>query len=179
MAIDAFEPLEDPRIDRTKRHSLMNVLVMALCSAIAGANGWDEIATFARSRLAWFATVLDTPNGAPSADTFRRVFEALDPRELEAAVRTWIDAVSRSFVGEVVAIDGKSLKAAIMKAGSTTPLHLLHAWAVDQHLLLGQQLVEGAPGEIAAIPELLAEQEMLIDRPRVKQMQRRRGAGFH
>ena len=155
LAIDAFASVEDPRIDRTKRHSLLNVLVMALCSAIAGANGWDEIATFARSRQAWFATMLDTPNGTPSADTFRRVFEALDPRELETAVRRWIDAVSASFAGEVVALDGKSLKGAITKAGSTTPLHLLHAWAVGQHLLLGQQLVAGAPGEVAAIPALL------------------------
>jgi predicted transposase YbfD/YdcC len=155
FAIDAFAPVEDPRIDRTKLHPLTNVLVMSLCGAVAGANGWDEIAAFARSHLSWFVTVLEIPNGAPSADTFRRVFEAIDPGELEAALRRWIASVSESFAGEVVAIDGKSLKAAIKKAGSTTPLHLLHAWAVDQHLLLGQQRVEGAPGEVAAIPTLL------------------------
>jgi predicted transposase YbfD/YdcC len=155
FAFDAFADLKDPRVDRTKLHPLINVLVMALSGAIAGAGGWDELALFARGHLSWFATVLEVQNGAPSADTFRRVFEALDPRELEGALERWISDVSKSFAGEVVAIDGKSLKAAIKKAGSTTPLHLLHVWAVDQHLLLGQQRVNGAPGEVAAIPELL------------------------
>jgi predicted transposase YbfD/YdcC len=155
MAFEAFAELEDPRINRTKLHPLPNVLVMTLCGAICGANGWDELAMFARSRKKWFATFLEMPHGVPSADTFRRVFEVLDPRELERALQHWTGTVSESFAGEVVAIDGKSLKAAIEKAGSTTPLHLLHAWAVGQHLLLGQQRVEGAPGEVAAIPELL------------------------
>jgi predicted transposase YbfD/YdcC len=155
VALEAFASVEDPRIDRTKLHPLMNVLVMALCGALSGANGWDELATFSESRLPWFATVLDVAHGAPSADTFRRVFEAIDPRELEDAMRRWIASVSGSFVGEVIAIDGKSLKAAIEKAGSTTPLHLLHVWATDQHLLLGQRRVEGAPGEVGAIGELL------------------------
>ena len=155
VAMEAFTEIEDPRINRTKLHSLMNVLVMSLCGAICGANGWDELAMFARTRKKWFGTFLDVPQGTPSADTFRRVFEALDPRELESAMQRWIATVSDSFAGEVIAIDGKSLKAAVEKAGSTTPLHILHAWAVGQHLLLGQQSVEGAPGEVAAIPELL------------------------
>lgn len=155
FAFAAFAPLDDPRIERTKRHPLMNVLVMALCGSIAGADGWDDLATFARGHLQWFAMWLDVRHGSPSADTFRRVFEALDPRELEGTLQTWIAQVSESFAGEVIAIDGKSLKAATERAGSTTPLHLLHAWAVEQHLLLGQQRVEGAPGEVAAIPELL------------------------
>ena len=155
MAMESFAEVEDPRIDRRKLHPLMNVLVMALCGGIAGANGWDELAVFARTHLAWFRTFLDAPNGAPSADTFRRVFEVLEPRELESALQRWVAGVGESFQGEVVAIDGKSLKAAIQQAGSTTPLHVLHAWAVGQHLLLGQQRVEGAPGEVAAIPDLL------------------------
>src|SRR5258707_6473643 len=155
VAMEAFTEIEDRRINRTKLHSVMNVLVMSLCGAICGANGWDELAMFARTRKKWFGTFLDVPQGTPSADTFRRVFEALDPRELESALQRWIATVSDSFAGEVIAIDGKSLKAAVEKAGSTTPLHLLHAWAVGQHLLLGQQRVEGAPGEVAAIPELL------------------------
>jgi len=155
VALEAFAEVDDPRIERTKRHPLMNVLVMALCGAIAGANGWDELTLFARAHLAWFRTFLDAPHGAPSADTFRRVFEALAPLELETALRRWVTSINECLAGEVVAIDGKSLKAAIDKAGSTTPLHLLHAWAVGQRLLLGQQRVEGAPGEVAAIPQLL------------------------
>jgi predicted transposase YbfD/YdcC len=155
VAFDAFTDIEDPRINRTKLHPLMNVLVMALCGAICGANGWEDLVLFARSRRKWFATFLQMPHGVPSADTFRRVFEALEPRVLEDALQRWVAKVSESFKGEVIAIDGKALKGAIEKAGSTTPLHLLHAWAVGQHLLLGQQRVEGAPGEVAAIPELL------------------------
>ena len=155
VALETFAEVEDPRIDRTKLHPLLNVLVMALSGALAGANGWDELALFARAHLAWFRTFLEAPHGAPSADTFRRVFEALDPLELDRALQHWVSRVSESFVGEVVAIDGKSLKAATQKAGSTTPLHLLHAWAAGQHLLLGQQRVGGAPGEVLAIPELL------------------------
>lgn len=155
IAFDVFAEVEDPRIERTRLHPLMNVLVMALCGAIAGANGWDELALFARGHIEWFANLFDVPHGAPSADTFRRVFEALEPRELEAALQRWIAGVRESFEGEVVAVDGKSLRAAIKKAGTTTPLHLLQAWAVGQHLLLGQQRVDGAPGEVAAIPELL------------------------
>jgi predicted transposase YbfD/YdcC len=155
IAIDAFAEVEDPRINRTKFHPLLNVLVMSLCGTICGANGWDELALFGRTHRKWFATWLEMPHGVPSADTFRRVFEALAPQELEVALQRWVATVSESFAGEVIAIDGKRLRAASDKASKTTPLHLLHAWAVGQHLLLGQQRVEGAPGEVAAIPELL------------------------
>lgn len=155
LASAIFGKVEDPRVDRTKRHSLINVLVLALCGAMAGASGWDELAIYARTHRKWLESMLDMPHGTPSADTFRRVFEAVDPREVEDGIRQWIAAVSSAFAGEVVAIDGKALKAACTKANATTPLHLLHAWAVKQHLLLGQQRVEGAPGEVGAIPELL------------------------
>lgn len=128
---------------------------MALCGAITGVNGWDDLAFFAKTRRKWFAQMLDMPHGTPSADTFRRVFEALDPRELEGALRAWVSAVAESFEGEVIAIDGKSLKGAVERAGSTTPLHLLHVWATKQHLLLGQRLVSGAPGETSGILDVL------------------------
>jgi predicted transposase YbfD/YdcC len=151
----ALGEVRDPRIDRTKLHPLFNVLVMALCGALTGVNGWDDLAFFAKVRRKWFAQMLDMPHGTPSADTFRRVFEALDPRELESALRTWVAAVAESFEGEVIAIDGKSLKGAIDRAGTTTPLHLLHVWATKQQLLLGQRLVAGAPGETSGILEVL------------------------
>lgn len=154
-SLEAFGAVRDPRIERRKLHPLTNVLVMALGGALAGVTGWDEMAFFAKSRLKLFEEFLSVPHGAPSADTFRRVFEMIDPRELEAALRHWVASVSKSFQGEVIAIDGKSLRGAIESAGSTTPLHMLHVYATRQGLLLGQQRVEGAPGEIAAIPEVL------------------------
>src|SRR5690349_17216066 len=128
---------------------------MALCGSIVGADGWDDLADFSEDNEDWFGTFLDLPHGTPSADTFRRVFEALDPRELESALQQWVRGVSESFKDEVVAIDGKSLRGAVQKAGSTTPLHMLHVWATSQGLLLAQQKVAGAPGEVAAIPEIL------------------------
>jgi predicted transposase YbfD/YdcC len=151
-----FADLDDPRIKRTRQHELLNIIVMALCGAICGADGWEALAQFSASKQDWFKTFLDLPNGTPSPDTFRRVFCALDPREFEACLRKWVNAVSESFEGEVVAIDGKSLRGAIERAGSTTPLHLVQVWAVEQRLVLGQRAVEGgASGETAAIPELL------------------------
>lgn len=153
--IEAFAEVDDPRIDRRKLHPLTNVLVMALCGSLAGADGWDDLALFAEANAGWFGTFLELPHGTPSADTFRRVFEMLDPRELEESLQRWVRSISESFKGEVIAIDGKSLRGAIQKAGSTTPLHMLHVWATRQGLLLAQQRVEGAPGEIAAIPEVL------------------------
>src|SRR5215471_1565206 len=90
-----FGSLEDPRIDRTKAHPLENIIVMALCGAIAGADGWDALEAFAEARAEWFATFLDMPNGTPSADTFRRVFSALDPVRFEEQFRNWVCAFAR------------------------------------------------------------------------------------
>lgn len=154
-AIEAFTQVDDPRIDRCKLHPLINVLVMALCGSLVGADGWDDLAEFAEANASWFETFLELPHGTPSADTFRRVFQALDPRELESSLQQWVRSVSETFKDEVIAIDGKSLRSAAKKAGSTTPMHLLHVWATHQGLLLAQQQVEGAPGEVRAIPEIL------------------------
>lgn len=155
FAFETFAEVEDPRIDRTKLHPLMNVLVIALCAVITGASGWEELSLFARAHEAWFRSLFEEWNGPPSADTFRRVFEALDPEELGSAMERWVATVAKSFADEVIAIDGKSLKGAVEKANATVPLHLLHVWAVGQQLLLGQKRVEGAPGEVPAIPEML------------------------
>lgn len=150
-----FGSLEDPRIDRTKFHPLENIIVMALCGAIAGADGWDALEAFAEARASWFATFLSMPNGTPSADTFRRVFGALDPIRFEEQFRCWIGAFAEDLAGEVVAIDGKSLRGAIDRAGKGSALHLLHVWATEQQLLLAQRAVDGAPGEVQAIAELI------------------------
>jgi predicted transposase YbfD/YdcC len=155
LVIDAFETLKDPRIDRTKRHPLVNVLVMALCGSICGAEGWDEIAMFSKARTDWFAGFLDMPDGVPSADTFRRVFERLAPAQFEECFGRWVTALATDLSGEVVAIDGKTLRGFVGRAGEKTQLHLVHVWATQQQLLLRQQAVEGAPGEMGAIPELL------------------------
>jgi predicted transposase YbfD/YdcC len=157
LVCDHFKDLPDPRVERTRLHSLLNVLVMALSGVIAGADGWDDIATFGRMQKEWFKTFLDMPAGVPSADTFRRVLSSLDPRAFEACFRELIAGLAQGFEGEVVAIDGKSLRGAITKAGSKTPLHLVHVWATKQRLLLSQRVsIGGASGEVAASLEMLA-----------------------
>lgn len=153
--VASFASLKDPRIDRTKRHSLVNVLVMALSATIANAEGWDDIVDFCESRQKWFESFLDLPNGIPSADTFRRVFERLDPSAFERCFTEFVSALAGDVSGEVVAIDGKTLRGLVEKAGRASQLHLVHVWATKQKLLLAQQAVDGASGEMAAIPKLL------------------------
>lgn len=150
-----FSTLEDPRVERTKVHPLLNVLMMALCAVIAGADNWETVHEFAKARAAWFATLLDMGKGVPCKDTFRRVFCALCPSEFEACFRRWVQALARKLSGEVVAVDGKSVRGAQGTALDDTVLHLVHVWASEQQLLLAQTAVQGAPGEVGAIPELL------------------------
>lgn len=140
---------------RTQYHPLINVLVIALCGAICGAEGWKGLAQFAKAKAAWFATFLDMPKGPPSADTFRRVLSALDPRQFHECFRVWVGALADSLKGEVVAFDGKTVKGAVDAASTKGALHLLHAWATGQHLLLGQLAVAGAPGEVSGLVELI------------------------
>jgi predicted transposase YbfD/YdcC len=156
LVAEHFTPLQDPRINRTKRHPLPNILLMALCGSICGTEGWDELVDFCRARKKWFASFLDMPDGIPSADTFRRVFERLAPRRFEECFRNWVAALAVDLAGEVVAIDGKTLRGLVEKAGEKTQLHLVHVWATKQKLLLAQRAVDGgASGEMAAIPKLL------------------------
>lgn len=155
LVIEHFGTLKDPRIDRTKRHPLENVLVMSLCGVIAGAETWDDLERFSEAREDWFGTFLDVSGGTPSADTFRRVFERLAPKQFEECFRSWVAALAVDFKGEVVAIDGKTLRGHVEQAGEKRQLHLVHVWATEQQLLLGQKGVNGASGEMAAIPELL------------------------
>ncbi len=156
LILKHFGTLRDPRVARTRRHALLNVLVMALCGVIAGADGWKQLALFARTRARWFATFLEIPHGVPSADTFRRVLCALRPQAFEACFRSWVQAMAETLRDEVVAVDGKSVRGALGKALAGSPLHLVHVWATQQRLLLAQAAVQGAPGEVQAIPELLA-----------------------
>ena len=101
-----FARLEDPRIDRCKRHQLLDILVIAICAVICGADDWTEMETFGKAKLAWFKTFLDLPNGIPSHDTFGRVFARLDPAQFEACFLRWVRALENLLPGEVVAVDG-------------------------------------------------------------------------
>ena len=150
-----FAGLRDPRAARTRRYALQHVLAMALCAVLMGADGFAAIALFVKDRRRLFEGWLeaDFGEGTPCADTFRRVFGALCPQGFERAFRHFIAALAASLQGQVVALDGKAVRGALQPGRG--PLHLVHVWAVEQRLLLGQRRVEGAPGEVAGLVELI------------------------
>lgn len=154
--LDSFGQVPDPRVARTRHHPLVNVLTMALFGAICGADGWEALALFAEQRASFFKGVLSMPNGTPSADTFRRVFEAIDPKAFQEAFRQWLKPVLENLEGQTIALDGKTLRGALARTRGGGAFHILHVWAAEQQLLLGQKAVEGAPGETHAVVELLA-----------------------
>jgi predicted transposase YbfD/YdcC len=148
-----FARLKDPRRSHGRLHHLQDIIVIALCAVIAGAQDWQEVETFGRKREAWLSRFLTLTNGIPSHDTFERVFDRLQPWAFQTCFREWVRAVSETLRIKHVAIDGKTL----CGSGSTTlgPLHLVSAWATAQRLSLGQVAVDAKSNEIAAIPALL------------------------
>jgi predicted transposase YbfD/YdcC len=149
-----FENLTDPRVERTRRHELFDLIVVALCGTIAGADSWADIERFGNVRLAWLRSFLRLKNGIPSHDTFGRVFAMLNPAELVACIKQWLDEVGRE-IGKHIAIDGKTLRGSFDKAAGRNPLHLVSAWASEARLTLGQIAVDSKSNEITAIPLLL------------------------
>jgi predicted transposase YbfD/YdcC len=150
-----FENLTDPRIQRTKRHSLLDIVILAVCATLGNADGWADIERFANAKLDFFRSFLELPNGIPSHDTFGRVFALLDPAALMACIQEWLNALGSAVAGEVVAIDGKTLRGSFDTAAGKNPLHLVSAWACTARLTLGQVAVDAKSNEITAIPLLL------------------------
>ena len=151
---DVFADLPDPRSAINRRHHLTDILTLALCAVISGADGWEEIAEYGRSKLDFFKRFLALPNGIPSHDTFYRVFARLDPQAFADRVGRWMAAACEATGLAPVAIDGKSARRA--KAETATGcLHVVSAWAAASGLTLGQVAVPGGSNEIAVIPELL------------------------
>jgi predicted transposase YbfD/YdcC len=150
-----FDKLTDPRINRSKRHELLDMLILAVCATLGGANGWADIARFSKAKLSFFRQFLELPNGVPSHDTFGRVFARLDPAGLLACIQGWLAAFRAAVDRELVAIDGKTLRGSFDAAGGQQPLHLVSAWASQARLVLGQVAVHEKSNEITAIPALL------------------------
>jgi predicted transposase YbfD/YdcC len=148
-----FARLQDPRRAHRRLHRLQDIIVIALCAVIAGAQDWQQIETFGRQRRAWLGGFLELPNGIPSHDTFERVFDRLKPAAFQACFREWVQAVSAALRIKHVAIDGKTLRGS--GSAKLGPLHLVSAWATAQHLSLGQVAVDAKSNEITAIPVLL------------------------
>jgi predicted transposase YbfD/YdcC len=164
--IDYFQDLEDPRMDRRKDHPLVNILFIAICAVLSGAEGWRSIETFGEAKQRWLAQFLHLPEGdhpVPSDDTYRRTISRLDPEAFETAFRSWVASVAKQIDGEVLALDGKTLRGSYdrdgevlqSKGSSQEPLHLVSAWASEQRLVLAQETVEDKTNEITVLPDLL------------------------
>jgi len=150
-----FARLCDPRRNHLKRHLLIDIIVIALCGVISGADDWQQIVTFAHQRRSWLETFLGLPNGIPSHDTLERVFDRLDPQAFQACFRGWVEALAQTLGVRHIAIDGKTLRHSGNTRKGWKPLHIVSAWATQCHLSLGQVAVDEKSNEITAIPRLL------------------------
>lgn len=158
--VEHFSNITDPRIDRTKRHKLIDLLVIAICATICGADGWEEVALFGQAKLDWFKRFLELPHGIPSDDTFRRVIGRIAPAPFQHCFLEWVRSVDELTQGQVVAIDGKKSRRSYDRAAGTTAITRVSAWARENQLVLGQVKVDEKSNEITALPELLEMLEL-------------------
>jgi predicted transposase YbfD/YdcC len=150
-----FADMPDPRVNRRRCHLLTDILTLSLCAVICGAEGGTEIEEFAKAREPFFRTFLELPNGIPSHDTFGRVLAALDPQAFAQCFVAWVAALCEDLAGEIVPIDGKTLRRSMDRTSGKNPLHLVSAWASETGLSLGQVATTDKSNEITAIPLLL------------------------
>ncbi|GDX40315.1 ISAs1 family transposase [Armatimonadota bacterium] len=153
-----FTDLPDPRVERNRRHSLLEILILAFCAVLCGAEGWEDIERFSLSKESWFREHLGLSllGGIPSDDTFRRVFSRLDTEVFARCFRCWVETLHTLLPGEVIALDGKTLRHSFDKASERNPLHMVSAYATQSGLVIGQIAVEEKSNEITAVPALLS-----------------------
>jgi predicted transposase YbfD/YdcC len=160
--VEALEAVPDPRRQcQNLRHRLVDVLVIGFCAVLGGCDDFVEIAAFGRSKEDFFRRFLELPNGIPSHDTFRRVFQTVCPRALQRCLIAWLQGVRQTVPaaageGEVIALDGKTLRRTFDRARGLGALHLVSAWATANGLTLGQVAVDGKSNEITVLPQLIA-----------------------
>lgn len=149
-----FGTIDDPRSHINQLHNLTDILLIGIISVICGAETWKQMREFAQSKEVFLRTFLDLPNGIPSEDTINRVFSAIDSNQFEACFIDWVNSISIKLKGQVIAIDGKTIRGA-KSAGKKSPVHMVSAWASENNLVLGQVRVNEKSNEITAIPELI------------------------
>lgn len=142
-------------IDRTRVHVLTDILIIGILSVIAGGKGWEDMENYGLSKYEWLLQFLALPEGIPSADTFRRVFERINPQVFERCFRRWVESVVETVGVQVIPIDGKTLKGSYDREQGKSAIHLVSAWACEHRLVLGQVKVTDKSNEITAIPALL------------------------
>jgi predicted transposase YbfD/YdcC len=156
--VSCLQEVSDPRVDRTPKHLLIDILTIAICSLVCGAESFNDMEDFGIAKYDWLKTFLKLPFGIPSHDTFNRVFAAIDPKQFIDCFLRWTQGLRAAVAGEIVAVDGKALRRAIAK-GKGLP-YVVSAWAVKNGLVLGQLKVAEKTNEIKAVPELLRVLEL-------------------
>lgn len=156
--IEHFQTLSDPRVDRTKDHDLIDVLIIAVCTLLCGGETFNDMEDFGQAKEEWFKTFLGLRNGIPSHDTFNRVFAALDPEQFLDCFLRWTQSLREAVAQEIVALDGKALRRALNKDQSVK--YVVSAWAENNNLVLGQVKVADKSNEITALPRLLRVLEL-------------------
>lgn len=150
-----FSPLEDPRILLKTSHKLIDVVVIAICAVICGADTWTQIEEFGIARREWLEGFLELSNGIPSHDTFGRIFSIISAKFFQECFQSWINGVFELTGGQVIAVDGKTARRSYDRKSNKAAIHMVHAWAAENGLLLGQIKTSEKSNEITAIPELL------------------------
>ena len=153
--VERFGMLDDPRTGHARRHELLDIIVITLCAVICGADNWVEMEEFGKAKEDWFRRFLRLPNGIPCSDTFARVFARIDPEHFRDCFREWVSSIHHLTQGEVIAVDGKTLRRSHDRRAGKDAIHMVSAWASENSLVLGQTRTDAKSNEITAIPELL------------------------
>ncbi|NEO25175.1 ISAs1 family transposase [Moorena sp. SIO4A5] len=155
-----FSDLKDPRVDRSKLHKLIDIITITICAVISGADTWVDIELYGKTKYKWLKKFLELPNGIPSHDTIARVFAKLETEQLQQCFLKWVQSISQVTFGEIVAIDGKTLRHSYDKSSDKAAIHMVSAWATANRLVLGQVKVDEKSNEITAIPKLIKVLEL-------------------
>ncbi len=150
-----FASLTDKRMERKRKHNLMNILVITICAVICGADGWTDVEVYGKAKHGWLESFLELPHGIPSHDTFGRVFAMLCPEEFERCFVSWVRSLSKVTKGEIIPVDGKTLRRSYDRSSGRAAIHMVSAWASESGIALGQVKTDEKSNEITAIPELL------------------------
>lgn len=153
--IGHFSIIEDPRIDRHKKHQLIDILFLSVCAVLSGAEGWEDIEDFGLAKLDWLRRYLPFENGIPKHDTIARVLSRLEPSQIQHCFVNWVQDIAQQSQMSVIAIDGKTARGSFKTKSRKDALHMVSAWSCGHGLVLGQQRVDSKSNEITAIPKLL------------------------
>lgn len=150
-----FSKITDPRIIGKNRHLIQDILVIAICSVISGGTGWEHMELFGKAKHDWFKSFLELPNGIPGHDTFRRVISCINPKLFQECFVNWVRDVAEVVDGQIIPIDGKTVRRSYDSSSNMAAIHMVSAWAAENRLVLGQVKTKAKSNEITAIPELL------------------------